>query len=88
MRNKIIYVALIIALVVGLSVFQHNKKEEHDGLSVGMMVTSSRVFNEIYGYNLTGKIRKFVYKKPGEETSLVAVVQGEDVPIYLLRKKD
>lgn len=89
MRNHII-LAVIAVLIFGiLSLIKIQcKDEEHQGFRVRMRVTTSEVFSKVYGYNLTGKIQKFVYKEPGEETSLVAIVQGEDVPIYLLKKKD
>ena len=89
MRNRII-LAVIAVLIFGILILtkiQH-KDEEHQGFSVGMRVTTDEVFSQVYGYNLTGKIQKFVYIEPGKETSLIAIVQGKGVPIYLLKKKD
>ncbi len=37
---------------------------------------------------MRNRIILFVYKEPGEETSLVVIVNGEEVPIYSLEEKD
>ena len=88
MRNRII-LAVIAVLIIGILCLKiQHKDEERQGLRVGMRVTTDEVFSKVYGYNLSGKIEKFVYKEPGEETSLVAIVRGKEVPIYLLKKKD
>ena len=88
MKNFIILIVIAVLICGGLGVIkiQHKDEEQHSGLSVGMLVKTNSSFSEIYGYSVFGKIQELYYREPGRETSLYAVINGEDVPIYLIHR--
>ena len=89
MKKILSFILIVIALFCWIALTEKSKyHEEHNGFKYRMRVETNETFSKIYGYNFSGRIDKFVYKEPGREESIVAVVKGHDVPLYLLKKNE